>query len=207
MRNNFLRIFILFFFIITISAQTKGNDSLKYSFSIGFYRDLSDTYHGGSLFSGEFKAAKSWYGAVIQFGCFQSSASLKYEITIENINKTFSIPIDELSIMRNGSFSFLVEPLKHKLISADLIFGLVYAKSQSTQINTVSYSYSFADESFIYLYRDYSLIKKTHFGYQAGIDIKFHLSKSIGLELKSRIQDLSNGGTFFFLGAGICINL
>jgi hypothetical protein len=207
MRNKFLRFFLLIFYIITISAQTKGNDSLKYSFNFGFYRDLSDTYHGGSLFSGEFKAAKSWYGAVIQFGCFQSSASLEYEITFENINKTFFIPINELSIMRNGSFSLMVEPVKHKFISVDLIFGLAYAKSQSTQINTVSYSYSFADEKFIYLYRDYSLIKKTHFGYQVGIDIKFHLSKSIGLELKSRIQDLSNGGTFLFLGTGFCIKL
>lgn len=185
----------------------KGIDSLKYSFSVGFYRDLSDTYHGGNLYSGDFKIAKSWYGAVIQFGCFQSSASLNYDVTIEDINKTFSIPINELSIMRNGSFSFLVEPVKYKLVSADLIFGLVYAKSQSTQINTVSYSYSFADEKFIYLYRDYSLIKKTHFGYQAGFDIKFYLSKSIGLELKSRIQDMSNGGAFFFLGGGLCINL
>ena len=58
-----------------------------------------------------------------------------------------------------------------------------------------------------YLYKDYQLVNRTHFGYQVGFNVSFYVFTRIGLQLNARVQDLSNGGTFFFVGAGLCFRL
>jgi len=55
--------------------------------------------------------------------------------------------------------------------------------------------------------KDYQLIERTHFGYQTGIDITFNIFKKVGVQLNARIQDLNNGGTFFFIGTGFFFRL
>lgn len=189
--------------LLLINFQANGIDSLKYSLSVSAYKDLSDTYNGGTLFPAELKISKSWYGISISYGYFQSSSNSNYQIHIEDINKTIDIPVNEISMMKSGSLSMIIEPINYKLISIDLVLGLVIGKAQSMRLNTIDYGYSLVEDKFTYLHRDYLLIKKNHFGYQGGIDIRFNLTRHIGIEIKSRVQQLSNGGSFFFAGTGL----
>ena len=207
MRNPVLRLLITLAITISIWNTSKGNDSLKYNISLNYYLDLSDTYGGGSLFAGEFSIQNSWYGASISYGHFLSHSIFNYSINIEELNKTIYIPFDELTTMQTASLSIKVIPIKTKIISSDLLFGLSYGYAKNSRFESVDYSYSLESNKFNYLYKDYKLFIKNHFGYQVGFNISFFITKKFGLQLNSRIQDLSNGGTFFFIGSGIVFRL
>lgn len=195
--------------IIFLSLQYHGKciDSLKFNISINYYKDLSDTYGGGYLFSSEFGINKSWYGACISFGHFQSHTVFNYSINIEELDESINIPFDELTIMQTSSLSVKIIPIQTKFITGDLIFGLSYGYAKNSRFNSVDYSYSLEENKFNYIYKDYKLVEKNHFGYQVGFNISFFVTKKLGLQINSRIQDLSNGGTFFFVGGGICFKI
>ena len=109
--------------------------------------------------------------------------------------------------MKTSSISLMIIPIQTKLINTDIVCGLVLSQAKSLQFHDVDYSYSFQDNKFNYLYKNYELIKANHFGYQVGFNISVSVTKKLGLQLNSRIQSLSNGGTFFFVGSGICFKL
>jgi len=201
------KFWIFLIFLLSLNLTVKGIDSLKYYFSFNYYKDLSDTYGGGSLLSGEFTACKSWYGASINYGHFQSQSTYTFKITVEGKNESVEIPIEEMAIMQIGALSILLRPIEKRWIETDVILGLALGQAKSSILESVYYNYSFIENKFTYLYRDYQLIKKSHFGYQVGLNISFFISKKVGLQINSRIQDLSNGGTFFFVGTGICFRL
>ena len=75
------------------------------------------------LYFGEFVLSKSWYGADICYGHFQSHSHVNYEILIEENNQSFNIPFDELSIMQTGSLSFELSPIQNEYIQFDIIVG------------------------------------------------------------------------------------
>jgi hypothetical protein len=191
---------ILFIKILPVRA----NDSLSCSVSLHFYWDLSDTYGGGNLFSGEFSCVKSWFGGKLEFGHFQSDYLFLFKVPYDEPQILLQIPIHEMSFMKMGSLSGFIRPIQKKWISADLLFGAVYSRATSFYLKTIEYSYNPSDGTFDYLIKDYQLVKKSHIGYQLGIDIAFSIIKSTAIQLSSRIQDLNNGGSFFFTGAGIC---
>jgi len=201
------------FILIVIQALclstlvTNGQDTLRYSWNFNYQKDLSDTFGGGSLFSGDFVLSRTWYGAGISYGNFQSHFHIDYEIVIEEDNQSFKIPFDELSIMQTGSFSGLITPIRHNRFQFDIIFGLVYSKSKSSCFKSLTYTYNYNDKELISVEKDYQLIERTHFGYQAGANVSFYFIKNMGLQLNARLLDLSNGGTFFFVGAGLCFKL
>jgi len=198
-------IFLLLFFCQ--SVLIKGNDSTNYSISLNYYIDLSDTYGGGQLFSGDFTIAKSWYGGKINFGHFQSQSIFLFKVPYEEIGQTLEIYIPEMAIMKIGSMSGFIRPVQKKWITADLIIGVVYGKSRCFYLKDIEYEYSITEQRFTRLIKDYQLVKINHFGYQAGVDVTFYFFKRVGLQLDVRIQDLSNGGTFFFVGTGLCFRL
>jgi hypothetical protein len=109
--------------------------------------------------------------------------------------------------MKIGALSGFVRPVQNKWLTADLIFGGVYGKSRCFYLKDIEYEYSIPEQKFIRLMKDYQLAKVNHFGYQVGVDITFSLFKKIGLQFDARIQDLSNGGTFFFIGTGLCFKI
>jgi hypothetical protein len=202
---KFVLIFISFFCISTYLL--KGQDTLSYSINFNYLKDLSDTFGGGTLVSGEFVLSKSWYGADICYGHFQSYSHINYEIVIEEDNQSFSIPFDELSIMQTGSLSSLITPIRHHWFQFDAIFGLVCSRSKSSCFKSLSYTYNFNEKKLMSVEKDYQLIERTHFGYQVGANVSFYFLKKAGLQLNARIQDLSNGGTFFFVGGGLCFRI
>lgn len=204
MRNHALRILLSFTLIFLFVYKAEGIDSLKYCISLNYYRDLSDTYDGGDLFMGEFNISRSWYGVSISYGYFQSYSVFKYQVFIEEINKSLSIPFDEVTIMKSTSISLLMIPIQNKFIRTDILFGVAYGQAKSLQFHDLDYSYSFQENKFNYLYKNYELVKQKHIGYQFGLNVIFSITKKIGLQLNSRIQDLNHGGTFFFVGTGIC---
>lgn len=171
------------------------------------YKDLSDTYGNGNLMSCELNINKSWYGASSNFGFFQGHSTFTYKIIIEEIGKTIEIQFDEISMMQSSAISLSMIPIKKEWIQLDLSFGAALNKATSSQFNNVEYSYSLVEDKFTYLYKDYKLVKRTHFGYQVGLSISFYIKQKIGLQLSSKIQDLNNGGTFFFVGGGLCFKL
>jgi hypothetical protein len=189
------------------SIVLKGNDSTNYSISLNYYMDLSDTYGGGNLFSGEFTISRSWYGEKMSFGHFQSQSTFLFQFPYEEVGQIIEIPVPEMSIMKIGAISGFIRPVQKKWITADLIFGAAFGKAQSLYLKEIEYEYSLIENKFTYLNKDYQLAKVNHLGYQVGVDISFYFSKRIGLQLNARIQDLSNGGTFFFVGTGLCFRL
>jgi hypothetical protein len=165
----------------------KGNDSTYFSISLNYYMDLSDTYGGGNLFSGEFTISRSWYGGKITFGHFQSQYYFLFKVPYEEINKTLEIPVEEMSIMPMGAISGFIRPIQKKWITADFVFGTVLGKAKSFYLKGIDYEYSISENRFTYLFKDYQLAKKTHFGYQVGVDISFYFSKRVGLQPEFRI--------------------
>lgn len=207
MRKNFYVYALVLLLIVTSFAKLPAIDSLKYSFSLNLYEDLSDTYLGGSLLSGEFIISHSWYGGCIGLGYFISQPTFIYRITVVDINKTFDIPIEEMAIMQMGFLSCYFSPLNNKYLKTDILLGLALAKAKYLTWENVFYEYNFANNKFNYLYTDNQLIKKTHFGYQVGLNITFFPEKKAGIQLSSRIQHLNNGGSFFFVGGGLWFKL
>jgi hypothetical protein len=207
MNTNKLRSILFVIFIIGFTSSILGKEPFKCRSSLNLYRDLSDTYGKGSMLSGEFSINKLWYGASFDFGYFQAQSTFIYKIIIEETNKTFEIQFDEITVMNSSTISLRVIPIQHEKIQLDLDFGAALNKASSSQFNDVNYSYDLAKDEFTYLYKDYKLVKKTHFGYQVGFNLSFYIFPTIGLQLSSRIQDLSNGGTFFFVGGGLCFKL
>ncbi len=157
MRNSSIKLVFTAIIFIGLSSSLIGADSLKYCISFNYYNDLSDTYDGGTLFSGDLKISKSWYGASITFGYFQSHSTFKYQVLIEEINRSIEIPFDEISIMKTGSLSLMMIPIQSKFINADFVFGVVLSRAKSFQFQDVEYSYSFQDNKFTYLYKIMSL--------------------------------------------------
>ena len=208
MRIKLLRFTLLLFQALCLSTFiAKGQDTIQYSFSFNYYKDLSDTFSGGTLLSGEFTLSKSWYGAGISFGHFQSHSTTTYQIVIEEDNKVYDVPFDELAIMQTGSLLGLITPIQVSWLQFDILLGLVLSKSENLCFKSISYTYDLIDKTLTSVEKDYQLVEQKHFGYQTGVNVTFYASKKIGLQLNARIQDLSNGGTFFFVGTGLSFRL
>jgi hypothetical protein len=207
MKTYLAKSLILLMLFCAQSFSLKGNDSTKFSISLNYYMDLSDTYGGGNLFSGELTISRSWYGGKITYGHFQSQSVFLFKVPYEELELTLEIPVPEMSIMQTAAISGFIRPVQKKWITADFVFGAAFSKARSLYLKDIKYEYSLVENRFTYIEKDYQLEKVNHVGYQAGVDISFYLSKRIGLQLNARIQDLSNGGTFFFVGTGLCFRL
>lgn len=193
--------------LFVISFPLKGADTLSYNISLNYYIDLSDTYGGGGLLSGELSFSRSWYGGEVSFGHFQSQPTFVLKIPVEELSSTVDIPFDEISIMQIGTISGFIRPIQKKWITIDLLIGLCYGRARYLCFKGVDYSYDTNENKFTYLIKDYQLVRTNHFGYQIGFNISFYPLKKMGLQVNARIQDLSNGGTFFFVGGGLCFIL
>lgn len=193
---------ILIGLLFTIRSKAQETDSIRLSCTLSYYYDLSDTYWGGTMFSGEIRAMNGWYGAGLSYGHFISEGNFEYKIYVEEVDRNVIIPINEVTIMPVGSLSLYIEPIRKKWLTADICLGMVVSRAKISRLRNCYYSYDLANEEFIYLYRDYAMDITTHFGYQAGVDLEIHVTKKMGLEIKSRLLDLSNGGSFFFAGSG-----
>jgi hypothetical protein len=204
MKNKFSFFILLIQFFLWQSAYNQQNiDSIKFDLSLNFYSDLSDTYGGGNMLSGEFGVSKSWYGAKISYGHFESQSSYIFTVPLEESGYILEIPFDEMAIMKIGTMSLSLIPIKKKVFTTEIILGLSLAKARSLCLSGVEYHFDLIENRFTYLIKGYQLVKKTHFGYQAGLNITFFLYKKIGLQLNARLQDLNNGGTFFLIGGGL----
>jgi len=194
--------FILIF--LSISYHSNGADTLKYHVSLNYYRDLSDTYGAGAtLFNGEVTFKKNWYGVGFSYGYYQSQSTHKIKILIEETSESFELPIEEMAIMQTSSFSGLIRPIQKDWVDIDIIVGIVFGKARHSMFKSVEYTYSLTENKITSLVRDYKLIKNNHFGYQVGFTISFFPIKNIGMQINARMQDLSNGGTFFLVGGGL----
>ena len=200
---------ILFLILVlcTSTILTFGQDTIRTSFSFNYFKDLSDTFSGGSFLSGEFNVFKSWYGASIGYGHFQSHSSFSYQIFIEEDNQSFDIPFDELAIMQEESISGIIRPIQNNWMQFDIVLGLVFGTSKYSCFKSVSYTYNLNDQVLTSVEKDYQLVKQTHIGYQVGVNLTFYVFRKIGFQLSTRLQDLSNGGTFFFIGSGLSFRL
>lgn len=204
MTSNLSKFVLATFILIIEQTYLSGNERIKFSSSINIYKDLSDTYGSGSLFSGGFDISKSWYGASLNFGYYHAQSTFIYNIIFEEQEKVIEIKFDEVSYMYSSSISLIIIPIQNNHFRLDINIGPALNKATSSQFNSVDYSYNLEQDKFNYLYKDYKLIDKIHFGYQIGFNLSYYFSQHIGLQMSSRIQDLSNGGTFFFVGGGLC---
>ncbi|NSW93749.1 MAG: hypothetical protein HPY62_03465 [Bacteroidales bacterium] len=198
---------LLIVILIILSNQFSksiSHDSINYKLSVNYCLDLSDSYGKGDLLNSEFFVTKSWYGVSIGYGHFNGHSTIYYSVFVEDLNKTIEIQLDEVSFVKSGSLSFLFIPIKSSFFETEIIFGLAYSKATISQFKNVDYNYDLINDRFKYLYKNYILVKKDHFGYQAGFNISFFPVKNAGIQLNSRIQHLNNGGSFFFVGGGVC---
>jgi len=207
MKSPLLKTFILLLFLSSIDNPTKGSDSLNYVISVNYYMDLSDTYGGGGLFSGGFSISKYWFGGEVSFGHFQSQPTFVLKIPVEVLSSTLDIPFEEISMMQVGAISAFMRPIQKEKITTELLIGMCYGRARYLCFKSVDYSYDTNEKRFTYLLKDYQLVRNNHFGYQVGLNISLYPLKKMGFQLNARIQDLSNGGTFFFVGGGLCFKL
>lgn len=201
------KLVLLLMLMYGLSFNLKGNDTTSFSISSSYYIDLSDTYGGGNLFSMEFKISRSYYGVKMAFGCFQSQSTFLFQFPYEELGQIIEIPVPEMSIMKIGSISGFIRPVQKNWITADLIFGGAFGKAQNLYLKEIEYEYNLIENKFTFLNKDYQLVKKNHLGYQVGVDITCYFAKRIGLQVDAKVFDLSNGGTFFFVGAGLSFKL
>lgn len=204
--NNF-KYYLLVLLLAALSNNSNGVIPWKIYPSLNFYIDLSDTYGGGCLFSGDIELIHSLYGTNISFGHFQSQATYILKIPVPEINGTLNIPFDEISTMQIISCSGLLIPVQKKRFMVSFLIGGCYNRSKSLLLNGFEYNYDLNEKKFTYLIKDYRLNKENHFGYQLGINLSYYLLPKIGIQINSRIQDLFHGGSFFFVGGGLCFNL
>ncbi|HNR40722.1 MAG TPA: hypothetical protein PKL65_00690 [Bacteroidales bacterium] len=208
MKKKYVAIIISILFNIPLSALTnQANDTSMIDFSLYYFVDLSDTYGGGEIFSGEIGFSRSWYGACLGYGHFQSQSTFILKVPVENPDGQIGIPFDEMAIMKNSSLSLKILPIRTSWINAELIFGIAFAKAEWSCYKSVDYSYSIVENRFTQLIRDYQLIKSKHFGYQVGLNIVLCPLKFADFKLSARMQDLNRGGTFFFVGGGISLKI
>lgn len=204
MKSFVSKFLIIAFFLFSHILTLKAEDSISYYVTLNYYWDLSDTYGGGNLFNGEISGLKSWYGAKLAYGHFQSDYVFLFKVPYDEANLELQIPVHEMSFMKTGSVSGFIRPIQNKYFSTDFILGAVFSSATSFYLKTIEYSYNIEKGSFDYLIKDYQLIRKNRFGYQFGIDFNLIIIKRIAIQLSTRIQDFHNGGSFFFTGAGIC---
>lgn len=207
MKTYPLKLAYLTVICLCITLNIIGKEPLKFRSSLNYYRDLSDTYGKGSMLSGDLAIARDWYGASSCFGYFQGHSTFIYNIIIEEINKTIKIQFDEVSIMQSSAISLMILPIQKEWLQLDIEFGAALNVASSSQFNNVDYSYDLIQDRFTYLFKDYKLVNRTHFGYQVGFNLSFFVLPKIGMQVSSRIQDLSNGGTFFFVGGSLFFEL
>jgi len=205
---KFIKVIFVLLFVpgFAVFSQSK-KDTLRYKISLDYMVDLSDTYGGGEIFTGEFGISKSWYGARLGYGHYISQDVFIFKIPLEESGYILEIPFEEMAVMKMGTFSLTMIPIQGKKFTAELLFGTAYARAKWLCFKSVEYMFDIEEGEFTSLARNYQLIKDTHFGYQVGLWISFCPLKNVGLDLNLRIQDLSNGGTFFFVGGGFCFNL
>ena len=201
------RALMILLMVVCQSILVKGIDSTKYYVSLKYSTDLSDTFGGGDIFSGEIGIVRFWYGVKMEYGHFNSQSVFLFKVPYEELGKTLEITVPEMSIMKTGSFSGFVRPISKKWITGDVLLGAVYSRSKSFYLKSIDYEYNIEQDKFTYVLTDYYLHKANHFGYQVGVDITFWISKRLGCQLNARFQDLSNGGTFIFCGTGLSFNL
>jgi hypothetical protein len=183
-------------------------DFLEHYISFNYYTDLSDTYGvGGNYFSGEYVLSINWYGVDFNFGFYQSQSTSKVNLIIDEINESFEIPVEEMAIMKMGSISGLVKPVQRKWLEIDILFGAAFGKASHSMFSSLEYTYSSTEKKLTSLTRDYVLISKNHFGYQAGMNVSFLVTRKFGIQLNGRMNDMNNGGTFFLVGGGFVFKL
>ena len=208
MRTKILVAILIYLPVFYLSeSEARAQDSLRFFCNVAYQEDLSDTFGGGALLAGDFVLFKSWYGVGVTYGSFQSHSSTSYVIAIEDVNSSFNIPIDELSIMKIGSFSGLVTPIRVNRFQSDFLFGFVYGHSKEMCFKSLTYTYNYSENILTSVEKDYQLVERTHIGYQIGINATYYFLKNIGLQLNSRIMDLNNGGSFIFFGGGLSFQI
>lgn len=208
MKLMFLKLVCFFLMLLNGSFLLAEQDSLKHSISFMYYKDLSDTYGvGGYYFSGEYELSTSWYGLNFSFGLYQSQSTYKFSLIIEEINESVEIPIEEMAIMKMGSIFGLIKPIQKKWLEIDILFGAAFGKASHSMFSSLEYTYSTTERKLTSVTRDYMLISQNHFGYQAGMNATFFVTRRFGIQLNARMSDLSNGGTFFLVGGGFALKL
>lgn len=206
MKDYLLKLTVLLVFFVNQFDSVKATDSTKISVSLNYSRDLSDTYGGGNLFSGETSISFSWFGVKGSFGHLNSQYYSLLEVPYSEIGGSLEIYIPEISFMNLGSVSLFLRPVEKKWITMDVVAGASIAQAKSFFIKNVEYEYDLEEERFTYVFTDYHYVRNNHLGYHVGLDITVYLLKNIGIQLSSRIHDM-NHGSFFFIGSGLCFKL
>lgn len=208
MKSKLLEAILILLFLPCIIVSGRSRlDSLKYKIAVSYLIDLSDTYGGGEIFNGEFDVSKSWYGAKISYGHFISQSDFVFNIPLEETGIVLEIPFEEMAIMKLCTFSLTITPIQVKWFSTEILFGGAFGKAERSCFKGVEYSYSTTQNKLTSLSRDYQMVRKTHIGYQIGLSLSISPLKKVGFQLNVRLQDLSNGGTFFFIGGGVYFKL
>jgi len=206
MKYSVLKWGLLLFFCFGNILALEAEDTVKISISINYAIDLSDTYGGGNLFSGESTFALSWFGLKGSFGHLNSQYYSLVEVPYSDLGQTLELYIPEISFMSLGSLSLFVRPVSKKWITMDVVFGASMGRAKSFFIKDIEYEYSLQEQRLTYVFTDYHYVRKNHFGYHSGIDMTFYIYKNFGIQLNARMHDMKSG-SLFFVGTGLSFKL
>ena len=146
MKYSVLKWGLLLFFCFGNILALEAEDTVKISISINYAIDLSDTYGGGNLFSGESTFALSWFGLKGSFGHLNSQYYSLVEVPYSDLGQTLELYIPEISFMSLGSLSLFVRPVSKKWITMDVVFGASMGRAKSFFIKDIEYEYSLHHE-------------------------------------------------------------
>jgi|WetSurMetagenome_2_1015567.scaffolds.fasta_scaffold54874_2 hypothetical protein len=201
-------IWFSFFSFASLNSFAEGNNNSKFSTSFHYLQDLSDTFKGGTLLNLEVGVSRKWYGLRCSFGFFQCQSTFIHQVIPEEpINLVIDIPIEELAVMKTLSVSSYLIPVQSKILELDIQLGICYNNSKRLIYKDIYYTYDLNLQKLTSLVKEYMMLKGTRLGYQVGFDVSFFLTKKFGLDISSRIQSLHKGGSFFFVGGGICFKI
>ncbi|BDX38273.1 hypothetical protein CYCD_16280 [Tenuifilaceae bacterium CYCD] len=206
MNKKLLITFFLFIYLFNNHCLSANKDTLKWSVSIGYGIELSDSYMGhngsskipdfASYYSAKLSVQKKWYGANAYFGI------LKNTYTVKHYDYIYEFKIPDMVEGYIAGINAAIYPVMNKYIEVEFDLGLNYININ----NLMCYSWSYQVSDGKLLDARYDLVKESGFGLNYGMALKFPIYKRLKVNTFIKFPKTENS-TLFLAGIGVTYNL
>lgn len=206
MNKKLLVTFFLFSYFFNNHCLRANQDTLKWSITIGYGIELSDSYMGhngssnipdfASYYSAKLSMQTRWYGANAFFGI------LKNTYTVKHYDYTYEFEIPDMVEGHIAGINAAIYPLKNKYIEVELDLGLNYINVNNLQC----YSWSYQVNDGKLLFARYNLIKQSGFGINYGLALNFPVYKRLKVNAFIKFPKTKDF-THFLAGIGMSYSL
>lgn len=206
MKIKFIIAFIFLSFSLNSLCLIANQDTLKYSITIGYGIELSDSYKGhngsskipdfASYYSAKLSVQKKWYGANAYFGI------LKNTYTVKHYDYIYEFEIPDMVEGHIAGINAAIYPIINKYIEVEFDLGLNYININ----NLICYSWSYQVSDGKLLDARYKLMKHSEFGLNYGLALNMPIFKHIKINAYINFVN-SDNFTHYLTGIGVNYNL